>query len=840
MANLLEWAEEADSTHETDTFFADVIVPLPLPNLYTYRIPKVLNQVLQMGMRIVVPFGKSKVLTGVVRRIHQQPPKSYQAKYVLEVLDEAPSLTEQQLALLEWMADYYLCTIGEVLNVAMPSGLKISSESKMQLNPNGLHSEVPLSDKEQLLVEALQAQDSLSYQEAAELLGMHNIYKIIKSLVQKEVLLLYDEVKEKYQPKVVRKVRLARAYVLAENIETLLENLAKKPKQGDVVLFYLNQVPVLQDWTLNEGGLPKSTLTKAPALSNSALKTLISQGVFEEFEVIVSRFEDDIVLPEKEVSLSPQQAEAIEAIFHSFAQQPITLLHGITGSGKTEVYIRLIQEALAGGSQVLYLLPEIALTTQIVSRLRKFFGSAMGIYHSKFSDNERVEVWQGVLSGRYEFVVGVRSAIFLPFRNLGLIIVDEEHENSYKQTDPAPRYHARDMATVMAHLQHCKVLLGSATPSFESYYHAQTGKYGLVQLKERFGQAELPEINLNDLRDERKAKTMHNHFSSTLLEAIQARLDKQEQVILFQNRRGYAPYLSCQICAWIPKCKHCSVSLTYHLYNQELRCHYCGYVEHPPQQCPACGSTQVETVGMGTEKIEDELKIIFPHNQINRMDLDTTREKNSYQQLIQDFENRQIDILVGTQMISKGLDFDNVSLVGIFDIDRMLNYPDFRSIEKTFQLLTQVSGRAGRKDKKGEVIIQTVHPDKVVLQKVIEHDYEGLYESEIAERQSFLYPPFTRLIKLIVKHPEKPQSLRLAQTLATQLRQQIAPKMILGPEAPVIYKIRNLYHYHLLIKIDRNAKQLKALKQFIGQTVDKERSSKTWGKCKIVIDVDPL
>lgn len=826
--------------NEIITHFADVIVPVPVPNLYTYRVPEKMEGSLKVGARVIVQFGQKKVLTAVVAKIHNHPPQAYQAKYILELLDEIPLITQKQIELFQWMAQYYMCHVGEVLNVALPSGLKISSESKIQLNPQGDWEGAALTEREMLVLGLLQEKESLSYQEISQELDIKNVYQLIKSLVTKELILVFEEVKEKYQPKVVKKIRLQRPYLDKPILEKLLKDLEKKPKQSDIVLSYLRHVPVFRDWTLNEMGIEKSFFTKNKNLSNSSLKTLMAGQILEEFEVIVSRFEE--FEPEKhaQVQLSKLQQLAFNQIMDNFERNNIVLLHGVTGSGKTEIYIELIQKVLQSGSQVLFLLPEIALTTQIVARLKKFFGSSMGIYHSKFSDNERVEVWQGVVSGKYNFVVGVRSSIFLPFDNLGLLIVDEEHENSYKQHDPAPRYHARDMAAVIAKQQHCKVLLGSATPSIESFYHAQSGRYGLVRLTERYGNAQLPQIELADIRAERKAKTLKSHFTSKLLNAMHAALQKGEQVILFQNRRGYAPYISCRDCAWVSKCQNCDVSLTYHLHTHQLVCHYCGYQQETPKKCPACGSTRLETVGHGTEKLEDELKLLFPEASIQRMDLDTTRQKNAYQKIIQDFEEHKIDILIGTQMISKGLDFDNVSLVGIFDIDRMIHFPDFRSIERAFQIMTQVSGRAGRKDKVGKVIIQTNKTDQAVLGKVIQNDYLGIYEQEIEEREQFMYPPFNRIIRLIIKHPQQYITNQAADELAKNLREKLGWERILGPEAPVISRVRNLYLKNILVKIERQNINLSAVKNFIQEQIEEITTQKDYRKIRIVVDVDAV
>jgi primosomal protein N' (replication factor Y) len=826
--------------NHTITLFVDLILPVPIPQLFTYRVPIEMTEIIKIGMRVIVQFGKRKILTGVVAKIHQEPPKNYQAKYVLEILDDVPMVTPYQISLFQWMADYYMCYVGDVLQVALPSGLKISSLSKIQIRPECNILGLKLNEKEAKLIQTLQEKGELTYDEAAEILETENVYHIIQSLIVKEVVLIFEEVREKYTPKIVKRLKLSNEYITKTDLEKLTKKLEKQPKQLDIILAYLRQVPVLRDWTENEKGLEKEFFTKNEEFNKSSLQTLIKNQIFEEYEVVVSRFAEYLPKVSSKVLLSPSQKQASEQIMDCFTKQDVVLLNGITGSGKTEIYIDLVQKVLAGGSQVLFLLPEIALTTQMVARLQKIFGSQMGVYHSKFSDNERVEVWQGVVTGRFNFVVAVRSGIFLPFDNLGLIIVDEEHETSYKQHEPAPRYHARDMSLVIAKLQHCKVLLGSATPSLESFYQAKQGKYGLVMLKERFGTAQLPQIDLVDIKAERKNKLMKGSFTSVLLNAMKERLDKKEQIILFQNRRGYSPYMTCLECSYIPKCTNCDVTLTYHLGEHELKCHYCGHTQTPPKKCPACGSVRIQSVGVGTEKLEDEIKIHFPEAQVGRMDLDTTRTKNAYLQIIQAFENRQIDILVGTQMLSKGLDFDNVSLVGIFDADRMLNFPDFRSHERAYQLLTQVSGRAGRKEKKGLVLIQTQDTQQSLLHKVIRNDYEALYAMEIEDRAYFYYPPFTRLIRITTKHMDRNLSLETSQELADLLTKKLGKARILGPEAPIVGRIRNKYLFNILVKIERENVDLKAIKQFIMEQIEEIITTKKYKRVQVIVDVDPL
>ncbi|MEL7003427.1 MAG: primosomal protein N' [Bacteroidota bacterium] len=774
-------------TDERETIFVDVILPVPIPRMFTYRVPFNLNDKVASGCRVIVQFGPRKILTGVIGRLHNEPPAKYEAKYLLELLDDSPVVHSIQIEMFQWMASYYMCTIGEVFNIAIPSGLKLSSESKIQLHPEFDFYESPyeFDDNEELILDTLKNNTSLSYTEVSKILGIKGIYSLIKSLVAKDAVLIFEEIKEKYKPKKEKRIRLAAPFSGSKSeLERLFDNLSAKPKQEAIILQYLQEVPVYKDSNLNEKGLLKSSLS-TPDLSLSSLNTLIKNSVLEEFEVIVSRFkeyENDL----KEINLTDYQEQVKDEIISSFQNFNTVLLHGITGSGKTEIYIKLIQDTLSSGSQALYLLPEIALTTQIVGRLRKAFGDKMGVYHSKFSDNERVEVWKGVLSGQYQFVVGVRSSIFLPFDNLGLIVVDEEHESSYKQYDPAPRYHARDVAIVLGAKHHSKVLLGSATPSMESYYQAQSGKYGLVCMDQRYGKAQLPEFEIADMIRERKRKTLKGEFSSILVQAIKERLEKKEQAIIFQNRRGYSPYVSCMECGWIPQCNNCSVSLTYHQYRQEILCHYCGYKEPLPRTCEACGSTNLKTMGFGTEKLEEDLELLFPSARVQRMDLDTTRKKTSYERIISDFENGDIDILVGTQMVSKGLDFDHVSLVGIFDIDRMMFFPDFRSFERTFQLATQVSGRAGRRNKTGKVIIQTRNTDQSLLRKIISNDFEAFYQDELKERETYLYPPFARLIQVTVKNKDVKLAQLTSQKLTNLLREQLGASRVLGPEAPLI------------------------------------------------------
>jgi len=825
---------------ERITLFADVLLPVPIPQFFTYRVPFEFNEVIGVGYRVIVQFGKRKVITGVVARIHENPPKVYQAKYIIDILDDEPTVNEKQLELFQWMASYYMCTPGEVLNVGMPSGLKLNSESKIQLNPEYLSTGAPVdfTDQEHKILSVLERDQVISYSDAARILQIKSYLKVIKSLIAKGAILIFEEVKEKYTPKKETRVRIADHWLQKGYLEELLNELEKRPKQLDVLLAYLREVPIFQDEALNSDGISKKHLLNE-GLSESSIKTLTKNKILDVFDHFIPRFGLTAGGNEYDLVLSDFQKLASDQIMASFETHQAVLFHGVTGSGKTEIYMKLIRQVLDQGEQVLYLLPEIALTTQIVSRLQQVFGSEMGVYHSKYSDNERVEVWKGLISGRFSLIVGVRSSVFLPFSSLGLVVVDEEHEFSYKQYDPAPRYHARNVAQVLAKLHNAKVLMGTATPSFESFYLAREGKYGYVTIEERFGAAKLPQISFADLAKERKQKTIKGDFSSVLINQIASALSKDEQVIIFQNRRGYAPYISCEECSWIPKCSNCAVSLTYHMYYNQLRCHYCGHHERLPVTCPACGSTRIKTMGFGTEKLEEDLKLLFPEARIQRMDLDTTRRKYSYQKIINDFENRDIDILVGTQMVSKGLNFNHVTLVGVFDIDRMLHFPDFRSYERTFQLAVQVSGRSGRKEKPGHVIIQTANIKQPILHYIMHQNFIRFYNHEIEDREKYKYPPFYRLIKITLKHREPGVLSNGAGALADRIKKTVHKKLVLGPHEPMITKIRNFYLKEIIIKISRNSRELHRLKQGLMDDASFIKQQKDFKQLIIVFDVDP-
>lgn len=820
--------------------FADIILPVPIPRMFTYKIPKNLQSQIQIGLRVIVQFGRKKILTGIIGKVHNKPPQAYEAKPILDILDDQPSVNPLQIRFWVWMSEYYFCHIGEVMFAALPSGLRLSSESKIQLNPyfDAQTSNYPLDIREEKILEALSKKEELSYEDCEQILGVKTIHPILKSLVAKEAILIFEKVQEKYAPKIETRVRLTKKFLDGIGaLEEAFESVKGKPKQESILLKYLREVPVLQNSSLNERGINKTGLLEEGE-SESSLKTLIKNEVFEIFKHVVNRI-DELESVKEESSLSTVQQSAFEEIKTHFETKQTVLLHGVTGSGKTEIYIKLIREVLDSGSQVLLLLPEIALTTQIVGRLIQVFGSRMGVYHSKYSDNERVEVWNGVISGRFSFIVGVRSSIFLPFDSLGLVIVDEEHEPSFKQFEPSPRFHARDSATMLAYFHQAKTLLGSATPSFESYFNASQGKYGYVELKQRFGDASLPEFHLANISADRKKNLLKLDSTRLLREKIQSALENQQQIIIFQNRRGYSPYVQCEDCGWTGECVQCDVSLTYHQFSAELRCHYCGYKEKIPQSCPACGSSQLSTQGMGTERIEESLSLLFPEARMGRMDLDTTRNKFGYQRLLDEFAAGQIDILVGTQMITKGLDFGKVTLVGIWDGDRILNFPDFRAGERAYQQITQVAGRAGRREIKGQVVIQTRNPENDMFEKVIRGDYFEFFKQEMIDRKRYYYPPYVKLVKIITRHSDVKIAEKAAHALHLQMAKIAVKKIVLGPEKSIIARIKNQYQFESLIKLDRQGSTQTVFKESLVKIIEELQPVPDFRSVRWIVDVDP-
>ncbi|BDC98905.1 replication restart helicase PriA [Persicobacter psychrovividus] len=826
-------------TPKSPAHYADVILPVAVPKLFTYEIPPNMVGFLSVGFRVIVPFG-SKITTGIINKLHQNPPK-YNTKFIDNILDNEPIVSPVQIQFMRWMASYYLCTIGEVLKAVLPSGMKISSESRVQLHPDfDLETtEEPLNEREQLLLAHLSQHPHVDMKEVPKIIGVKQYAPHIKSLIEKQAIIIFEHVKEKYNPKKEKRVRLKAHWAEETALNQLFGLLEKKQKGLECVMRYLQSVNIFDHPELNNVGLEKKALV-AQNVSASSIKTLVKNQIMEEFEVQVSRLGRDQIPDRSTITLTEAQEKAKAEIIEGMGSGKPVLFHGITGSGKTEIYIDLIQQALEAGTQVLLMLPEIALTTQIVDRLAHYFGEQMGIYHSKYSDQERVEVWNGVVNGQIQFVVGVRSSLLLPFDNLGLIIVDESHEISYKQHEPNPRYYAADAALILAHLHHCPIIMGSATPSFEQLFLAQEKKYHLVQLTERFGDAQLPKMQLVDISRERKKKTMVGDYSSVLINAIKETVGKGEQVIIFQNRRGYAPILICEDCGTSHQCPNCAVSLTLHQHRNELICHYCGHQDKVPMDCFACGSVKLSTQGFGTQKLEEDLQNIFPDYSIQRMDLDTTRNKNSYQVIIDDFEQQKIDILIGTQIVTKGLDFGGVTLVGVVDADRMLRFPDFRANERAYQMITQVGGRAGRRaSQQGRVIIQTRQTDQDVLQKVIQQDFKGLFKQELAERLEFQYPPFRRLIKITIKNPDEQVCQQAALYLNAVLEEWIGKQRVLGAQTPYISKIRNLFLREITIKIEREGVDLKRVKSLIQQAVIETYAQKAFAKTHIISDVDP-
>jgi primosomal protein N' (replication factor Y) len=827
---MLEFAETYSPGRKT--LFVEVILPLGIAKNYTYRVPFELNDVVAIGKRVVVQFGKSKLYTAIIAGISEHAPEKYEAKYLMDVLDEQPVVTDVQLGFWQWMANYYLCNTGEVMNAALPSALKLASETKIVLNRDYEIDRSKLNDKEYLIVDALDIQPELTVSDIAKLLGQKTVMPILKLMFEKNLIMISETVNERYKPRKRTYIKLNPFYQ-GEQMQELFEMLEKRaPKQADVVLAYIN---------LSRGGkkVSKPELIEASGASSAVIKALVEKEILIAEDVNVSRlfFENDTD-PELTAVLSEEQEGVLNSIREQFTHKDVVLLHGITSSGKTQLYIKLIEEMIASGRQVLYLLPEIALTTHIIERLRRYFGESIGVYHSRFNDQERVEVWQKVLDGSYKIVLGARSSVFLPFADLGLIVVDEEHETSYKQFDPAPRYNARDAAIYLGAMYKGKVLLGSATPSIESYYNAQSGKYGFAELKTRYGGVEMPQIEVVNIAEELKKKTMQSHFTSVLMEDMQQAIERKEQIILFQNRRGYAPVMMCKTCAYTPKCINCDVSLTFHKSSGKMHCHYCGYKEDSPSTCPACGSAHLEYKGFGTEKVEDELTVLLPEARIMRMDLDTTRAKNAFQNIMNDLEEKRLDILVGTQMVAKGLDFADVTVIGIINADSLLKYPDFRANERSFQMLAQVSGRAGRRGKQGKVVIQTYDPSHRVIQQVIDNDYAALYKNEIDERKSFKYPPFYRLIHLDIKHKDPDMLYQQAEYLGTELRKHFGDRVI-GPEYPLVSRIRNFYIKSIMLKFERDTDSLNKAKDIIRKVMLQFQTTRLSKGSLVQPDVDP-
>lgn len=812
--------------------FAEIIIPSALPKNYTWSVPEHLLEVVKVGCRVEVNLGKSKKYAGVVKRLHDEKPEFFETKDVLNVLDAEPVVFEEQLKLWEWIASYYMCSEGEVMAAALPAHFKLSSETILVYNEEYGDDFSSLDHDEYIVGEALLIKKELTLSEVQELLDSHNVYPVITRMIQKKVCYVWEALKQTYAPKKDTFVLLNPAFDNEEKLSDLLNNWTKAPKQMELLLSYLHLIKT-------EGEVSKSSLLKKSGASEAQLKGLVEKNILRTEKRIIERIK---YLPKNvaiDFELTEIQQYAFEQVKELLQVKSVCLLHGVTSSGKTNIYIRLIEEFIKQGKQVLYMLPEIALTSQVIRRLQKHFGGYIGIYHSKFSQNERVEIWNKVKNGELRVILGARSSVFLPYQNLGLIICDEEHDSSFKQQEPAPRYNGRDAAIYFASLFGAKTLLGSGTPSIESYYNATTGKYGLVELLQRFGDLKLPPIQFVDTRSIIQKDKSKIILSPALIEAVKEVIERGKQVILFQNRRGYAPYQVCSVCGWIPQCKYCDVSLTYHKLSNKLVCHYCGTTYPPVHTCAACGSDKFIQRNFGTEKIEEQLQEIFPEAKVARMDIDTVKGKNAHDVLIQQFEQKRIDILVGTQMVVKGLDFDNVDLVGILDADGLLHFADFRVHERAFQLMEQVSGRAGRKEETGKVLVQTSQPQHPLLQIVQQHDYKMMFTEELKKRKEFAYPPFSRIIHLTFKHKIKDVVERAAVHYSITLRNKYG-NYIVGPAEPVIGRIRNQYLMELLLKLPRDGKTIIQCKKDLLEQIAILHQDKSFRSVTVVADVDAV
>ncbi len=813
-------------------YFINVILPIPLEKSFTYAVTKAEADFLVPGMRVSVPFGKSKIYTGLVLEIHNTAPLVYEAKDIHQILDEAPIVTPTQLQHWEWIASYYMCTLGEVMRAALPSAFILESETIISKNNDNIINDEDLKDDEFLIYEALHHQSSLKIQDLIAILDKKNVLPVIKRLLEKNAIQVQEEIYEKYRPKLVRYVKLNTAYSSEVALQDLLEDLKRAPKQRDVVMTMFSIAAQTQK------PVKVSNLAEESSASSSIIKALIDKGVLQEYHIQTDRIQYTGQDIEASKVLNEHQEKALTSIKQSFEERNITLLHGVTSSGKTEIYTKLIEDQLRLNKQVLYLVPEIALTTQLVDRLQHYFGGKVAVFHSKYSSNERVEVWNNVLRNapNARVILGARSSVLLPFHDLGMVIIDEEHETSYKQFDPAPRYHARDTAIVLAAFFKCKTLLGSATPSVESYYNAQQGKYGLVELNYRYNNVLMPDIELIDIKDKHKRKRMNGHFSDRLIEEMTETLKNGHQIILFQNRRGFSPIVECNTCGHSPQCPNCDVSLTYHQYKKQLRCHYCGYHTAMHSQCEACGSHELDSKGLGTEQVEEEVKALFPDYVVGRMDLDTTRGKHGYEKIITALEQGEIDILVGTQMLTKGLDFRNVKLVGIMNADNLLNFPDFRAHERSYQLMAQVSGRAGRTEERGKVLIQTYNPYHNILQQVSANAYQAMFEEQLNDRHTYKYPPIYRMIKITLRHKDYQKVNVGADWYAKSLR-TVFDRHVLGPEFPPVARIRNQFIKHILVKIPQK-QSLTKTKEAIIKINNSFHSVKDFRAVRVILNVD--
>ncbi len=814
-----------------EPLWAEIILPLALPKTYTYTVPQHLQSKIKKGCRAEVVFGKNKKYAGMIRSFSKQKP-AYETKDILNIIDDEPIIYPQQLLLWQWISEYYMCSEGEVMAAALPTHLKLSSETILIFNEEYGEDFSQLDNEEYLVAEALLIKKELRLYEVQQILDVNHVYPVIKKIVDKKVCFIWEAINEKYKDKKESYVILNPDYDNEEKLNELLNNWGKAPKQLELMLSYLHLLKT-------EGEVTQGALLKKSNATLAQLKGLAEKNILFIEKRSVDRIK---TLPKKiliDFELSKAQQNAFDTINNIYAKKNVCLLHGITSSGKTQVYIKQIEFFLSLEKQVLYLLPEITLTAQIIRRLQKNFGGNIAIYHSKFNNNERVELWNKIKNGEIKIILGARSALFLPFKDLGLIIIDEEHDGSFKQQDPAPRYNARDAGIYYASLFNAKVLLGSATPSIESYYNAQVNKYGFVELNERFGGVQLPAIEIIDTRQVAASKKGKVMLSPQLKAAIKDAVSDDKQVILFQNRRGYSPFLLCGTCGFIPHCNNCDVTLTLHKYSNRLHCHYCGSSYPKLTTCPACGTVNWMEKNFGTEKIEEELGNEFPGYRIARMDIDSVRGKMAHDNLIQLFEQHRLDILAGTQMVVKGLDFEKVSLVGILDADGLLSFADFRSNERAFQLMEQVSGRAGRKSEQGKVMIQAAKINHPVLLFVQQHDYKKLYDFELENRKRFFYPPFSRLIRLILKHKIKEVVLEAADWLGDNLKKDLKD-FIVGPAAPVINRVRNMYLMEMLVKLPKDAVMLQRYKKVISNHFNFLHAEKKFRSVILIADVDTM
>ncbi len=812
------------------TTWVEVILPLAIPKTYTYSVPEKLIKKIQVGCRAEVVFGKNKKYAGIIKAISEEKP-AYETKEILNVIDDEPVIYPKQLQLWKWISEYYMCSEGEVMAAALPTHLKLSSEAILIYNEEYGEDFTDLDDEEYLLAEALLIKKELKITEVQQIANIVHVYPLIKRLIEKKVCFIWESLSDKYKEKKENFVLLNPDYLQDEKMNQLMDELGRAPKQLELLLGFLH-------FSKTEGEVSQPQLLKKSGATAAQLKGLTDKKILFIQKRSIDRIQSLPKKMEVNFELNPSQKKALSEIEIAFEKKEVCLVHGVTSSGKTQLYIKQIEKMVGEGKQVLYLLPEITLTAQIIRRLQLYFGGNIAIYHSKFNNNERIEIWNKIKTGELKIILGARSALFLPFKDLGLIVIDEEHDSSFKQQDPAPRYNARDAAIFYASLSHAKVLMGSATPSLESYYNAQKNKYALVTLTERYGGTELPEIRIIDTKTVAASKKGKVMISPQLKAEIENALKNDKQVILFQNRRGYSPFLICSTCGFIPQCQNCSVTLTLHKYSNKLHCHYCGNTYPKLTTCPACGSVNWKEKNFGTEKVEEELTEEFPDNRIARMDVDAVKGKNAHDTLIKLFEQHRIDILAGTQMVVKGLDFEKVSLVGILDADGLLGFADFRVNERGFQLMEQVSGRAGRKLERGLVLIQASKINHPVLLFVQQHDYGKFYEYEMAMRKQFFYPPFSRLIRITLKHTLKEVVFDAADVLGESLKKDF--DNLIGPAAPVINRVRNMFLMEILIKLSQDAARLKIQKKVIANHIDLLKAEKRFRSVVTIADVDPF